>query len=47
MITTSGEQHLVQSYLFLRKGIGIIGKIILESPGVLCNIKGSQYHRLC
>src|SRR5260370_12498826 len=53
MVTTSGEQPLVQSYLFLRKGIGIIGvalpfvliigKIILESPGISGSISAYYY----
>ncbi len=53
MVTTSGEQSLVQSYLFLRKGIGIIGvalpfvliigKIILESPGISGSLSAYYY----
>lgn len=53
MVTTSGEQALVQSYLFLRKGVGIIGvalpfvliigKIILESPGISGSLSSYYY----
>ena len=53
MVTTSGEQPLVQSYLLLRKGIGIIGvalpfvlilgKIILESPGSSGSLSSYYY----
>jgi len=50
---SSGEQPLVRSYLFLRKGVGIlgvalpfvliIGKIILESPGISGSISAYYY----
>ncbi len=53
MVTTSGEQPLVRSYLFLRKGVGIIGvalpfvliigKIILESPGISGSLSAYYY----
>jgi hypothetical protein len=53
MVTTSGQQSLVQSYLLLRKGIGIIGvalpfvliigKIILESPGISGSLSAYYY----
>ena len=53
MVTTSAQQPLVQSYLFLRKGIGIIGvalpfvliigKIILESPGISGSLSAYYY----
>jgi hypothetical protein len=53
MFVTSGTQPLVRSYLFLRKCIGIIGvalpfvliigKIILESPGISSSISSYYY----
>ena len=53
MVTTSGAQPLIQSYLFLRKGIGIIGvalpfvliigKIILGSPGISGSLSAYYY----
>ncbi len=53
MVATSGVQPLVRSYLFLRKGVGIIGvalpfvliigKIILESPGISGSISSYYY----
>ena len=53
MLTTSGQQPLIQSYLLLRKGIGIIGvalpfvlilgKIILESPGISGSLSAYYY----
>ena len=53
MFISSSAQPLVRSYLFLRKGIGIIGvalpfvlifgKIVLESPGVSGSISAYYY----
>jgi hypothetical protein len=53
MFATSSTQPLVRSYLFMRKGIGIIGvalpfvliigKIILESPGISGSISAYYY----
>jgi hypothetical protein len=53
MFATSSTQPLVRSYLFLRRGIGIIGvalppvliigKIILESPGISASISAYYY----
>lgn len=53
MVATSSEEPLVRSYLFMRKGIGIIGialpivlvigKIILESPGISDSISSYYY----
>jgi hypothetical protein len=53
MFATSSTQSLVRSYLFLRRGIGIIGtalpivlvigKIILESPGISDSISSYYY----
>jgi hypothetical protein len=53
MLVSSSEQPLVRSYLFLRKGVGIIGvalpfvlilgKIVLESPGISGSISAYYY----
>jgi hypothetical protein len=53
MFATSSTQTIVQSYLLLRRGIGIIGvalpfvliigKIILESPGISGSISAYYY----
>ncbi len=53
MSATSNAQYLVRSYLFLRKSLGyigialpfvlIIGKILLESPGISDSISSYYY----
>lgn len=53
MLISSSAQALVRSYLFLRKGIGIIGvalpfvlilgKVVLESPGISGSISAYYY----
>src|SRR5438105_4006044 len=53
MFASPGTQPLDRSYLFLRRGIGIIGvalpfvlsigKIILDSPGILSSISAYYY----